>query len=441
MHRLFYVIAFLVMLLWTPWARGQNPGESGQPPDPAPAGQVKQKADSTCVEKDLRSLFRKKGKPQKQKDRKSMFLVLPNVSSNPVNGFLIGVAGTSGFYLGPKENTRVSSAGFNAAFTTKRQFLSFIKSNIYTPGDKFFLQRDWRFFVYRAPTWGLGTNAPDTLEAENDFIWQGAGLDDIDDGFQMTYNFLKFHEIASYQVGKHKYIGLGYHLDYFYNIVDDALRLDTIPLQLTPHFRYSEFYGFNPERYVLSGLSLNFVFDSRDHLINPYKGYYFNINYRYNPKFLGSSQNSSSLWMEFRTYLSLSRKTARHLIGFWFFGNFRVSGRQPYLTLMALGEDQRARSGRGYIAGRYRGDHMVYAETEYRFPISKCSRILGGVLFLNATTTSNQASDVALFEHIRIGVGVGLRVMLNKDFRTNINLDFGLGQNSQGFYFSGQETF
>jgi hypothetical protein len=123
------------------------------------------------------------------------------------------------------------------------------------------------------------------------------------------------------------------------------------------------------------------------------------------------------------------------------FGNIRVTGRQPYLTLMATGEDQRARSGRGYIAGRYRGEDMVYGEVEYRFPISQCSKILGGVLFLNATTTSNQTRDVGLFSYIRPGGGVGLRLMLNKNFRTNITLDFGFGYKSQGFYFSGTETF
>jgi hypothetical protein len=108
---------------------------------------------------------------------------------------------------------------------------------------------------------------------------------------------------------------------------------------------------------------------------------------------------------------------------------------------MALGEDQRARSGRGYIAGRYRGDNLVYGEVEYRFPISPCSGILGGVVFVNAVSASHQTRDLPLFEHIRVGAGVGLRVMLNKNFRTNINVDFGVGSNSQGLYFSGTETF
>ncbi|MEZ5084234.1 MAG: BamA/TamA family outer membrane protein [Bacteroidales bacterium] len=105
-------------------------------------------------------------------------------------------------------------------------------------------------------------------------------------------------------------------------------------------------------KYILSGVSLNAIYDSRDNLMNPYKGYFANIIYRYNPTFLASDQNSSSLWLEFRTYVPLSNKTPRHLVAFWTFGSFLLTGDQPYLTLMGLGEDQKSRSGRAYVAGR-----------------------------------------------------------------------------------------
>lgn len=405
-----------------------------------------QTADSTvnlsgkeCVQQDLGDLFKREGVTREP--RKTMLLVLPNISSNPVNGLLLGIAGSTGFYMGSRESTRVSSVGFNAAYTTRNQFLAFAKSNMYTKGDRFFLQGDWRYFIYNAPTWGLGTNAPDSIGSQNSFAWQGAGIEDIKDGYGMAYNYVKFQEIVSYQIRQFKYVGIGYHLDHFYKIKDKSLRLDTIPNQLTPHYLYSKVYDFDTSKYTLSGLSLNLVYDSRDNLINPFRGYFININYRFNPEFLGSSRNSSTLWTEFRTYVSLSPRTPRHLVAFWLFGSFRITGHQPYLTLMATGEDQRARSGRGYIAGRYRGDNMVYGEVEYRFPISPCSNILGGVVFLNATTTSNQTRDISLFNYIRPGGGVGLRLMLNKNFRTNITLDFGFGHKSQGFYFSGTETF
>lgn len=393
-----------------------------------------------CEQQDVSDLIRKKGKPQKP-PKKTMILVLPNVSSNPANGFLLGIGGTSGWYWGPKETTRVSMAGFSVAFTTKKQFLSFVKSNVYTTDDKLFLQGDWRYYIYKAPTWGLGTNAPDTIFKPTTWSWQGADLEETDGAYPMDFDYIKFHQTVNYKIAEYFYGGLGYHLDYYNNISDQLLELDTIPVQLTPHYLYSNYEDFSTSKYMLSGLSLNVIYDSRDNLMNSYKGYYANINYRYNPTFLGSEQNSSSLWLEFRTYVPLSKKTPRHLIAFWTFGNFQITGNQPYLTLMALGEDQKARSGRAYVAGRYRGDDLIYGEVEYRFPISQCSKILGGVLFLNATTASNRNTDVNLFSYVRPGVGFGIRFMVNKHFRTNINLDFGWGHKSKGFYFSGTETF
>jgi outer membrane protein assembly factor BamA len=193
--------------------------------------------------------------------------------------------------------------------------------------------------------------------------------------------------------------------------------------------------------YTVSGVSVNFIYDTRDNQINPYKGIYANLNYRINPTFLGSSENSSTLWLEFRTYVGLSKKTPRHLIAFWAYGEFLMSGKLPYLVEPYLGDDQRARSGRGYTNGRFRGNNLVYGEVEYRFPIWPCSHIIGGVLFANAVTTDNPGRHVALFQYIKPAVGIGIRVMVNKYFRTNINLDYAIGVKSKGFYFSGQETF
>jgi len=393
----------------------------------------------TCPQKDIRDLFRKKDKPPPE-PRNLSLLILPNISSNPVNGLLMGVGGNAAFYLGDRDDTRISLAGFSAAFTTRKQFLSFIKTFIYTKENKYFLQGDFRYYRYRAPTFGLGTNAPDTVTVKNTWLLQGADIEETEGSYPLLYNYAIIHQIVNRKIMENLYLGIGYQLDIYWNIRDEILDLDTIPVQLTPHYGYSRVYDFDTSGYVLSGLSLSFLYDSRDNQVNPYKGHYVNIRYRYNPTFLGSDQNSSSIWMEYRTYVGLSKRTPRHLIGFWFFGNILISGDQPYLTLMAIGEDKKARSGRGYIAGRYRGEDMLYAEAEYRFPIL-CSGILGGVLFVNATTTSNRGRNVNLFEYIRPAFGAGLRILINKSTRLNINIDFGIGLDSQGFYFSGTETF
>ncbi|MFA5727625.1 MAG: BamA/TamA family outer membrane protein, partial [Saccharofermentanaceae bacterium] len=209
----------------------------------------------------------------------------------------------------------------------------------------------------------------------------------------------------------------------------------------TPHYAYSRLHGFDNTSYLASGISFNFVYDTRDNLINAYKGIYVNVNYRYNSSWLGSSQNGSQLWTEFRTYVGLSKRAPRHLLAFWAYGSFLVSGKIPYLDLMSCGFDQMNSSGRGYEQGRWRGEDVVYGEMEYRFPISRCSGIVGGVLFANVITASNHDMDIPLFGYFKPGAGFGVRIMLSKRDRTNLLIDFGLGQQSDGIYIQAQEIF
>ena len=112
----------------------------------------------------------------------------------------------------------------------------------------------------------------------------------------------------------------------------------------------------------------------------------------------------------------------------------------PYLILPALSYDQRGRSGRGYTQGRFRGTNLVYSEAEYRFPISACGGILGGVVFANLTTASNTDKHEKLFDSVAPGYGFGLRVMVDKKSRTNVQIDFGFGKKSGGVYFGAAET-
>jgi hypothetical protein len=400
------------------------------------------KDDKNCYPQALGSIFRKKDKPPKP-PKNFTALVLPNISSNPANGLLLGVGGSLGWWFGPKETTHISGAGFTAAWTTKNQWIFFFKSNAYSKNDRLFMQGDWRFYVYSLPTYGLGTDAPpDSIQMDPSWSWLAAPTDESG-AFPLKYNYLKLHEIVSYKIKTNFYGGIGFHLDSYRSIVDDSLQFndDGTVKFMTPHYFYSDHYGFDPEGYNTVGLSANFVFDSRDNLINPYKGMFFNINLKQNATWLGSDKSSTFLFFDARYYRSLSKKLPRHVIGGWLWGNFMVAGRAPYLTLQALGDDQRARSGRGYIQGRFRGEQMLYGEVEWRFPISKCTQILGGVVFVNATTATNEYRDVKLFEYVMPGFGVGLRVMINASSRTNLNLEYGIGKESNGFYFSGAETF
>ena len=401
--------------------------------------------ESDCQIKDvsdvLRDIFHNDSKPVKPvKEKKLSLLLLPSFSVNPANGLMIGVNGTGSWYFGDKSTTRMSSANSKLVLTTEEQLIFYVKSSMYTKNDKFFLDGDWRFYLYSLPTYGLGTNSPDTAY-DPSIAWLGVEHAGGGGSYPMRYDYAIFHQLVNKEIKENYYVGMGYHLDAYWNIRDELLNLDTVPSQLTPHWTYSHIHQINPSEYFLSGLSANFMFDSRDNLNSPYKGYYIKVNYRYNFKFLGSSTETSELYAEFRTYVGLSKKTPRHLLAFWAFGNFQLSGNMPYFTLMSLADDQKGTSGRGYIAGRYRGENIVYGEVEYRFPLMRCAQTLGGVIFVNAVSTTNLERGVHLFDYVKPAVGFGIRVLMNKNVRLNVSIDYALGYRSQGFYFNSSDAF
>ncbi|NEU09630.1 BamA/TamA family outer membrane protein [Flavihumibacter sp. R14] len=392
-----------------------------------------------CPPKDLSDILSKKNRDTAyiEPDKKFSTLLVPVIGSSPSTGFSYGLAGQISI-SGETATDRTSSISGNLTYTTKNQFMLLIKNNVFAMKNKVFFSGDWRLFLYSQPTYGLGTNAPgDELK----YIWDLNGHNTSEDSLvqPMRFDYIKIHQTVSWDIQNNWFVGGGLHYDNYWNIKDQVL--DTAAGRVTSHYTYNRFHNFNTEKYTVFGLSANFVYDTRDNLINSYKGTFANFNFRYNPTFLGNDKTSTITFLEFRSFHSLSKEVPRKVIGFWALANFISSGEVPYLLLPALGYDQRGRAGRGYVQGRYRGEDLVYVETEYRFPISKCTGILGGAVFANATTTSNRDLNVELFDYLRAGYGMGLRIMADKKSRTNIQIDVAFGKNSGGFYFGASETF
>lgn len=404
------------------------------------AAQVSEPAmtDSACMQKDIKDVINKwrHKAPAPPTGETGSLLLVPVIGTNPATGFMIGTAGQYAFQL---PSSSYSSISANLSFTTKKQLLIQVKNNIYMPGNRAFLSGDWRVLIFSQDTYGLSTAAPENGVVKFQYGVNGINVDDDSLVQPLRYTQLRFYQTISFSITRSFYLGFGYHFDAYYNIRD--LKLDTAKRTYTSHYIYSQYYQFNPERYTLSGLSLNVLWDTRDNLVNAYKGFYANVNFRVNPRFLGSSSSSTVLDAEWRSFHPLSGKNRRHLLAFWALGNFTAPGKVPYLALPALGYDQRGRSGRGYVQGRFRGTDMLYAESEYRFPISSCGSLFGGVLFVNVTTANDPGNSVRLLDYLQTGYGFGLRLMVDKRSRTNLQLDFGFGNRAGGVYLGASETF
>ena len=383
------------------------------------------------------------------KKGESSIVPLPIIGVNPTVGVLYGVAVSGNVMLGEHTNTRMSTSIGTVNYSTNNQLLTFIKTNIYTPKDKWILLGDWRYFDSSQPTFGLGTGPNSRLMLSDSIEYNDNSFTEpIKSSQQMEFSYLKLSEIVSKKIKKYLYLGVGYHLDYHYDIKDNLLNTDTTnghKPTITSHYTYSKLHGFNPEEYILSGVSLNLVYDSRDNAANPYKGRYAFASFHINPQFLGSSQNSTNLWLEYRDYFSISRKRERNLIALWIFGDIQTSGVRPYMDLGAIGWDQFGKSGRAYTQGRFRGNNLIYSELEYRTHIwgnKSNPELIGAVAFINSTTASNYDNSINLFQYMNLGYGVGLRLMLVKAARINVTIDYAWGDyGAQGIFINANEVF
>ncbi len=374
------------------------------------------------------------------------FSPLPVIGANPASGFIFGAGASVSWFMGEPGKTKLSNALWGGAYTTKSQLIITAKSTVYTENNSWIFLGDWRYLDSSQPTWGIGTGPQSSKLASNDFEFDdGTIIDGIAEADLLKFTFFRFYETALKKIGdKGFYAGLGLHLDFFSNIEDQLLNLDTMPPVITPYYAYNEYNGFEQDKSALVGLSFNSIYDTRDNINNPYSGRYAFISFKVNPTFLGSDKASTSLWVEYRDFFHI-KGTNKNILAVWFTGNFTTSGTLPYMNLPAIGWDQYARTGTPYAQGRFRGINMLYAGVEYRRHLIATKNnpaFFGMILFANATTADGDVNGINLFEYIEPGYGLGLRFNISQKARTNVGIDYGWGNyGTSGLYIRLNENF
>jgi hypothetical protein len=371
---------------------------------------------------------------------------LPVIGYSPALGAVIGATVQIGMYLGNPETTVISNLKVNGFYTTNQQVILDATEDAYTANNDWALRGDYRLLIYNQETYGLSTA---TAAVQNGISVGGLGQTAPVPGAQpMDFNLGRIHQSIDRRVLGHLYFGGSFLFDHYWNIQDLTLNLSAMPPVVTSAYAYGVLTGFNPSNYTVSGVSADALFDSRDSTINAYRGIYANLSFEVAPTWLGSSQQASFLFTQFRAYLGLSDAVPRNVLAFWFYSQGVTSGNMPYLALPAIGWDFDGNTGRGYVQGRFRGTAEVYGEAEWRFRITD-NGLFGGVVFANAETFSRPATNVAgtavsavnLFDVIRPAGGVGLRLMMNRQARTNLRMDIAGGYNSFAIYFGSGEAF
>ncbi|MCX6161071.1 MAG: hypothetical protein NTV87_07020 [Ignavibacteriae bacterium] len=382
-------------------------------------------AGQTDVKDILHHIFGKKASlPEKLAKidiRKNVSVsILPGISYNPATSFLVGVSASVSWFTGDPARTTNSYISSGISYSVMNQFKLSAQTGIFTENNKWSLQGDFRLWKFTQNTYGLGTGTlPDAQQ-------------------NMEFKFIRFNQNILKKIFKNFYAGLGYSLESYYSI--NTIDSDDKFIYPNIHNTYSSQNGFDSLKYLSSGIVINVNYDSRDNTVNTYNGYMLGLQYYNYSKAIGSTRNSQRIVCEFRGFRSFNEKNSNRL-ALWFMGNIILNGSVPYMSLPASSWDKNNAMSRGYIQGRFRGRNLLYAEIENRINITS-NGLLGLVFFANALTISNPDAGVKLFDYVEPAGGVGLRIKLDKNSRTNICVDYGIGNyNSRGVFLTLGEVF
>lgn len=335
---------------------------------------------------------------------KSGVFVLPLLYYTPDTRWAAGAAGVYYFKVKPSINEvthpRVSYIQFLADYTQNKQLDTWASWHVFTRDENFLLKGDFRFRDFPDRFYGLGNNSQLAQKEQYSyqlFVLKSLQLKKIKPGF---------------------FVGFDYELEYEYNFkyTDNGL------------LGNGSITGYNGG--VGSALGLVSILDTRDNIINPYKGRYAEFSTYFFSPLLKSTFAFQTVNASYQQYWQVKPK---HILAWQ--TKARLSfGEVPFLDMSTLGNDDILR---GYPKNRFRDHHFLATQVEYRFPLFWR---FGGVAFAGAGDVFGPHSVLSL-SSLKYSIGTGLRFVVDPAERLNIRLDYGYGREGGYFYFVVGEAF
>lgn len=348
---------------------------------------------------------------QYRADKKVHFSILPAAVSVPGGGKAVITSVNAAFYLGDPALTNLSNVYLIPYTNLADRYGVYIRPNLWLAKNSFNILGDYRIARFPQYSWGLGGDSPQ---------WNESLIDS---------DYFRLYQIILIRMYKHWYLGPGYTLDYHYNI-------EETDIEGTGHL---DGYGNGDlTSTTSSGITANLVFDARTNAINPPRGAYLFLSYRWNDTALGSTYTNHSLFIDARKYLPLS-STRAHILAFRSYYWTVVKGDTPYLDLPATNwAPTSGIASRGFQTGRYRSNAMLYGEVEQRYQLTS-NGLWGFVVFANISSASE--FETQHFTHWQVAAGLGLRTKLNKYSNANLTVDLGFSHNYWGVWLNIGEVF
>jgi len=326
-------------------------------------------------------------------------IILPILVYTPETHFGIGALGVTLWKnIDSLHQTRTSNAELVALYTSREQIIFIPRYTIFTKGERYLLE-------------GFG----EELIGFRDFYFGRGNATPVSNREKLIYDVIGWENRIGRRVFKRQklFIGLETRALQYYNVRRvQSGELDT-----------SKVTGYAGSSSI--GLGPALTWDKRDNVVNPSKGFYWDLRYSSYSNSLGGTVNYHRLLIDFRKYFKVN-SSRRQILALELFGSF-IRGNAPFKELAELGG---ARIMRGFYRGRFRDNYFTAFQAEYRIPIY---RRIGMVAFGGVGKVYNP--DEVNFNGLHYSYGTGLRVNINKRERLNLWLDYAFGDPDHPGYF------
>lgn len=290
---------------------------------------------------------------------------------------------------------RTSNAKIEFNYTWNKQVILESAWNYFFSKEKWFTRGVIHYSKYPDLYYGIGFNTPNSGEINfqsNRFIFE---LD-------------LFRKIQ-----KNQFLGFGFNYKNYGNIEYQTNSIVYPELKNENNF----------------GLKVLQLADSRNNILSPSNGRYFEFSNSFN--FSSSFYYKTSL--DFRSYFGLGNSNKNVLAGRIYHSS--LFGSPPFYDFAVIGGDKYAR---GYYLGRFRDKNFSTVQVEYRRDLFWR---IGMATFGGISMVYKKVQNIG-YKNFKPNAGIGLRFLVDKNEGTNLRIDYAIGvQNQSGFYISFGESF
>ena len=339
-------------------------------------------------------------KAQQDTTKRFNWTVLPVVYYTPEAGLAYGGGGAVTYLF--KDSKRPSQATFGAVHTTLNQLLLYANYRAFWNKDKYLSYGEVGYYKYEYIFYEIGSKS--TLENERFY----------------NVNFPRLRASFLRKIDRDFYLGLRWWFD-AYNIQNLNDSGEVVGRGVVGG------KGGNT-----SGIGVVTNYDSRDDQLFPQKGWFVEGVLLPHAYFMGSDFNFFKASADIAYYYPLKKDRMLFAFNAYAESNF---GETPFQQLAMLGGDKQMR---GYYQGRYRDEHALILQAEYRWMFWKR---FGFAAFASAAKVGG-LDEPYLSNKNHFSGGGGARFQLSKSSTLNLRLDAAYSDDGNfNFYLTFGEAF